>query len=55
MNAVGIDDVISALVAQAFEAAELPFAFFAALGNNATTIDRLRKGSTDRSDLPVSR
>jgi hypothetical protein len=32
--------------------AEFPFAFLAAFGNKETTIARLRKGDTNKSDLP---
>jgi hypothetical protein len=52
MNAVEIEDAISALAAEPFGAAEFPYAFLAAFGNKATTIDRLRKGNTNRSDVP---
>ena len=51
MNAVEIEDAISALAAQPFDAAEFPFAFLAAFGNKTTTIERLRKGNTNRSDV----
>ena len=51
MNAVEIEDAISALAAEPFDAAEFSFAFLAAFGNKATTIDRLRKGNTNRSDV----
>lgn len=52
MNAVEIEDAISLLAEQPFDAAEFPFAFLAAFGNKTTTIDRLRKGNTNRSDVP---
>lgn len=52
MNAVEIEDAISALAAQPFDSAEFPFAFLAAFDNPATTIKRLRAGNTNRSDVP---
>lgn len=52
MNAVEIEDAISVLAGQPFDAAEFPFAFLAAFGNKPTTIERLRKGNTNRSDVP---
>ncbi|MAY40622.1 DNA methyltransferase [Spongiibacter sp.] len=51
MNAVEIEEAISALAEQAFDPAEFPFAFLEAFGNKATTIKRLRTGSTNSSDL----
>jgi hypothetical protein len=51
MNAVEIEEAISALAAQPFDAAEFPFAFLQAFGNKDTTIKRLRKGESNKSDL----
>lgn len=51
MNAVEIEQAISALAEQAFDAAEFPFAFLQAFGNKDTTIKRLRAGATNKSDL----
>lgn len=51
MNAVEIEEAISALAAQPFDPAEFPFAFLEAFGNKATTIKRLRSGSSNKSDL----
>ncbi len=51
MNAVEIEEAISALAEQPFDAGEFPFAFLEAFGNKKATIDRLRKGNTNRSDL----
>lgn len=51
MNAVEIEEAISALAEQPFDADEFPYAFLLAFGNKATTIKRLRSGSTNRSDL----
>ena len=51
MNAVEIEEAISALAERAFDAAEFPYAFLEAFGNKETTIKRLRKGESNRSDL----
>ncbi|MDJ1463713.1 DNA methyltransferase [Nitratireductor sp. GZWM139] len=51
MNAVEIEEAISALAEQPFDAAEFPFAFLEAFGNKATTIKRLRTGASNKSDL----
>ena len=51
MNAVEIEQAVSALAEQAFDAAEFPFAFLQAFGNKETTIKRLRKGESNKSDL----
>jgi len=51
MNAVEIEEAISTLAEQPFEAAEFPFAFLEAFGNKATTLKRLRSGTSNKSDL----
>ncbi|MBR1092470.1 class I SAM-dependent DNA methyltransferase [Bradyrhizobium manausense] len=51
MNAVEIEEAISTLAEQPFDAAEFPFAFLQAFGNKETTLKRLRKGETNKSDL----
>ncbi|MEG9883770.1 MAG: type IIL restriction-modification enzyme MmeI, partial [Hyphomicrobiales bacterium] len=51
MNAVEIEQAVSAFFAQSFEAGEFPFAFLKAFGNKETTIKRLRKGGTNHSEL----
>jgi len=51
MNAVEIEEAISALAEQPFDAAEFPFAFLEAFGNKATTIKRLRSGASNKSDV----
>lgn len=51
MNAVEIEQAITELASQPFDAAEFPYAFLEAFGNKATTIKRLRSGATNRSDL----
>lgn len=50
MNAVEIEEEISALAEQPFDAEEFPFAFLLAFGNKATTIKRLQSGSSNKSD-----
>lgn len=51
MNAVEIEQAISELAEQPFVADEFPYAFLEAFGNKKTTIDRLKKGSTNKSDI----
>ena len=52
MNAVEIEEAISKLAEQPFDAEEFPYLFLQAFGNKDTTIKRLRAGSTNASDLP---
>ena len=51
MNAVEIEEAISALAERPFEAEEFPYAFLEAFGNKETTLKRLRKGESNKSDL----
>ena len=51
MNAVEIEQAIAGLAEQPFDAASFPYAFLEAFGNKATTIQRLRSGATNKSDL----
>lgn len=51
MNAVEIEEAITELADQSFDPDEFPYAFLQAFGNKATTINRLRSGSTNHSDL----
>ncbi|NOX94631.1 MAG: class I SAM-dependent DNA methyltransferase [Alphaproteobacteria bacterium] len=51
MNAVEIEEAISALAEQSFDAQEFPFAFLEAFGNKTATIKRLRSGVSNKSDL----
>lgn len=51
MNAVEIEEAISRLADQPFDAGEFPFAFLQAFGNKETTLKRLRKGESNKSDL----
>ena len=51
MNAVEIEEAISELAEQPFDAGEFPFAFLQAFGKKETTLKRLRKGESNGSDL----
>lgn len=51
MNAVEIEEAISALAERPFDRAEFPFAFLEAFGNKETTIKKLRAGATNKSDV----
>ncbi|HEM7810509.1 TPA: class I SAM-dependent DNA methyltransferase [Burkholderia multivorans] len=51
MNAVEIEQAITDLAEQPFDAAEFPYAFLEAFGNKETTIKRLRAGASNKSDL----
>lgn len=52
MNAVEIEEAISNLSFQPFDAVEFPFAFLAAFGNKDTALKRLRTGNNNASDVP---
>src|SRR6201982_4108704 len=51
MNAVEIEEAITALAERPFDSGEFPFAFLQAFGNKETTLKRLRKGESNKSDL----
>ena len=51
MNAVEIEEAVSLLAEQPYEADSFPYAFLEAFGNKATTIKRLKSGTTNKSDL----
>jgi hypothetical protein len=51
MNAVEIEEAISALAEQPFDPNEFPFVFLQAFGNKETTLKRLRKGESNKSDV----
>lgn len=51
MNAVEIEQAVSDLIEEPFDAAEFPYAFLVAFGNKPTTVRRLRKGSSNTSDI----
>ncbi len=50
MNAIEIEEAISTLAEQPFDAAEFPFAFPEAFGMKQTTIKKLRSGTSNKSD-----
>lgn len=52
MNAVEIEEALSALATEPFDGAEFPYAFLMAFGNKETAIKRLRKGDSNASDVP---
>ncbi|CAG9933261.1 class I SAM-dependent DNA methyltransferase [Candidatus Nitrotoga arctica] len=52
MNAVEIEEAISELALQPFNATEFPFEFLAAFGNKDTALKRLRTGNNNASDVP---
>ncbi len=51
MNAVEIEEAVSVLAGEPFDAAEFPFAFLTAFGNKETAIKRLRNTSSNASDI----
>ena len=51
MNPGEISDAVEELASLPFDREEFPFQFLTAFGNKKTTIDRLRKGATNQSDL----
>jgi restriction-modification enzyme MmeI-like protein len=51
LNAVEIEEAISQLADQPFDAENFPYAFLEAFGNKETTIKRLRAGASNKSDL----
>ena len=51
MNAVEIEQAISDLAEQPFDAANFPYAFLEAFGNKDTTIKRLKSGNENKSDV----
>lgn len=51
MNAVEIEEAISALAEKQFDPETFPYEFLEAFGNKAATIKRLRSGNTNKSDI----
>jgi hypothetical protein len=51
VNAVEIEEAVSELASVAFDAGEFPFAFLTAFGNRQVTVQRLRAGSGNASDV----
>jgi len=52
MNAVEIEEAVSKLAADPFDAEAFPFLFLEAFGNKETTLKRLHSGDANKSDLP---
>ncbi|MFZ9937021.1 MAG: DNA methyltransferase, partial [Luteolibacter sp.] len=51
MNAVEIEEAVSRLAEQPFDAESFPYAFLEAFGNKPATIQRLKSGNTNQSDI----
>lgn len=51
MNAVEIEEAVSALVEAPFDQDSFPYSFLEAFGNKPATIKRLKKGGTNKSDV----
>lgn len=54
MSMIEIEEAVSNLAEQPFDASEFPYLFLQAFGNKETTLKRLRKGDTNKSDLMAS-
>lgn len=52
MNAVEIEEAVSALAEAPFDAGSFPFAFLEAFGNKEITLKKLKTGASNQSDLP---
>ncbi|MCC5845798.1 MAG: class I SAM-dependent DNA methyltransferase [Verrucomicrobia bacterium] len=52
MNAVEIEEAVSALAELPFDAEAFPYAFLEAFGNKPTTLKRLQSGTSNQTDLP---
>jgi hypothetical protein len=51
MNAIEIEEAVTALSEAPFDSVEFPYAFLIAFGNKETTIKRLKSGTTNKSDV----
>ena len=51
MNAVEIEEAVSRLAEMPFDTESFPYAFLEAFGNKATTIQKLRSGASNKSDV----
>lgn len=51
MNAVEIEEAITKLAEQPFDAATFPYAFLEAFGNKPATISRLKSGNANKTDI----
>lgn len=52
MNAVEIEEAVSALVGEPFNRGEFPYQFLAAFGFKDTTLKKLKAGASNSSDVP---
>jgi MmeI, N-terminal domain len=52
MNAVEIEEAVSKLAEEPFDATNFPYAFLEAFGNKETTLKKLKSGNSNKSDLP---
>jgi hypothetical protein len=52
MNAVEIEEAVSALVAEPFDGEEFPYQFLAAFGFKETTLKKLKSGAANTTDVP---
>jgi hypothetical protein len=52
MNAVEIEEAVSALVAEPFNGEEFPYQFLAAFGFKDTTLKKLKAGAANTTDFP---
>ena len=52
MNAVEIEEAVSALAEAPFDKEEFPFHFLQAFGNKEATLKRLKSGGVNQSDVP---
>ena len=51
MNPVEIEEAVSQISSEMFDAVEFPFKFLLAFGRKSTTIKKLRSGVTNKSDI----
>lgn len=51
MNPVEIEEAVTGLALEPFDATEFPFQFLRAFGNKETAVQRLRAGNTNQSDV----
>ena len=51
MNAIEIEEAVTALSEAPFDGVEFPYAFLIAFGNKETTIKRLKSGTSNKSDV----
>jgi hypothetical protein len=51
VNAVEIEEAISALAAEPFDRDSFPYQFLEAFGNKSTTINKLKSGTSNKSDV----